>query len=130
MTLKIFLKEANLQIEILKSKIHRAKVTDKSLNYEGSITIDKKLMEAVGLLPNEKVHVFDIANGNRFITYAIEGEENSGDIIVNGAAARLVKKGDSVIIVSFAILNEKEVKKFKPKIVYVDSDNKITKIKG
>jgi len=127
--LKIFLKEANLQIEILKSKIHRAKVTDKSLNYEGSITIDKKLMEAAGILPNEKVHVFDIANGNRFITYAIEGEENSGDIIVNGAAARLVKKGDSVIIVSFAILNEKEVKKFKPKIVYVDSDNKITKIK-
>jgi len=118
-----------LQIEILKSKIHRAKVTDKSLNYEGSITIDKKLMEAAGILPNEKVHVFDVANGNRFITYAIEGEENSGDIIVNGAAARLVKKGDSVIIVSFAILNEKEVKKFKPKIVYVDSDNKITKIK-
>lgn len=118
-----------MQIEILKSKIHRAKVTDKSLHYEGSITIDKKLMEAAGLLPNEKVHVFDITNGNRFITYTIEGEKNSGQIIVNGAAARLVKKGDFVIIISYAILNEKEVKKFKPKIVYVDLNNRITKIK-
>lgn len=116
-------------IEILKSKIHKAKVTDKSLYYEGSITIDKKIMKAAGLLPNEKVHVFDVTNGNRFITYTIEGKENSGEIVVNGAAARLVKKGDILIIISYAILTEKEVKKVKPKIVYVDENNNIKKIK-
>lgn len=115
-------------IEILKSKIHKAKVTDKSINYEGSITIDKNIMKAAGLLPNEKVHVFDVSNGNRFITYTIEGRENSGDIIVNGAAARLVKKGDILIIISYAILTKREAKKITPKIVYVDENNKIKKI--
>jgi len=118
-----------LLIEVLKSKIHRALVTDKSLDYEGSITIDKKIMKAAGLIPNEKVHVFDVMNGNRFITYTIEGKENSGEVVVNGAAARLVKKGDILIIISYAILTLKEAKKLRPKIVYVDKNNKITKIR-
>jgi aspartate 1-decarboxylase len=112
---------------ILKSKIHRCRVTDKNLDYEGSITIDRDLMDAAGLLLNEKVEIYNVNNGNRFNTYVIEGKRGSGDITINGAAARLAEKNDLLIVVAFAMLNEKEAPRFKPKIVYVDKENKIVK---
>ena len=109
---------------MLKSKIHRATVTDANLNYEGSITIDRKLMEAADILPYEQVHVVDVNNGSRLVTYAIEGE--SGEICLNGAAARLVHKGDIVIILSYTNVAENEIQDFHPTLVYVDSKNQIT----
>ncbi|HHX14939.1 MAG TPA: aspartate 1-decarboxylase [Fibrobacter sp.] len=114
-----------MQIELLKSKIHRATVTDANLNYEGSITIDKVLMEAAGLLPYEKVGVLDIHNGARFDTYIIEGEPNSGTICLNGAAARLVQTGDLIIIVAYVLLTPEEAKNWAPVVVSVDAKNKI-----
>ena len=110
---------------LLNSKIHRAVITQTDLYYVGSITIDKLLMDAVGLTKNEKVEVFNIQNGNRFETYVIEGEKGSGIIGVNGAAARLVHQGDEIIIVSYIWLNNEEIEKHKPKIVTVDKNNKI-----
>lgn len=115
---------------ILKSKIHRATVTDADLHYEGSVSIDANLMEASNLIPNEHVHIWDVTNGNRFETYALMGERGSGTICINGAAAHLAKKGDIVIITSFAILDEKELKKHEPKIILVDSNNRIIKKKA
>ena len=109
---------------MLKSKIHRATVTDANLNYEGSITIDRNLMKAADILPYEQVHVVDVNNGSRLVTYAIEGE--SGEICLNGAAARLVNKGDIVIILSYTNVLESELKDFHPTLVYVDSKNQIT----
>ena len=109
---------------MLKSKIHRATVTDANLNYEGSITIDRNLMKAADILPYEQVHVVDVNNGNRLVTYAIEGE--SGEICLNGAAARLVNKGDIVIILSYTNVEDNELKDFHPTLVYVDSKNRIT----
>ena len=109
---------------MLKSKIHRATVTDANLNYEGSITIDRKLMKAADILPYEQVHVVDVNNGSRLVTYAIEGE--SGEICLNGAAARLVHKGDIVIILSYTNVAENEIQDFHPTLVYVDSKNQIT----
>ncbi len=113
-----------MQIELLKSKIHRATVTDANLNYEGSITLDKALMDAAGILPFEKVGILDINNGARFDTYVIEGERNSGTICLNGAAARMVQKGDLVIIVSYVSLTPEEAKLWNPTIVKVDSQNR------
>ena len=113
-----------MQIELLKCKIHRATVTDANLNYEGSITLDKALMDAAGILPFEKVGILDINNGARFDTYVIEGEPNSGTICLNGAAARMVQKGDLVIIVSYVSLTPEEAKSWKPTIVKVDSQNR------
>ena len=109
---------------MLKSKIHRATVTDANLNYEGSITIDRNLMKAADILPYEQVHVVDVNNGSRLVTYAIEGE--SGEICLNGAAARLVHKGDIVIILSYTNVMENELQDFHPTLVYVDSKNQIT----
>ena len=109
---------------MLKSKIHRATVTDANLNYEGSITIDRNLMKAGDILPYEQVHVVDVNNGARLVTYAIEGE--SGEICLNGAAARLVNKGDIVIILSYTNVMESELKDYLPTLVYVDSKNQIT----
>ena len=109
---------------MLKSKIHRATVTDANLNYEGSITIDRNLMKAADILPYEQVHVVDVNNGSRLVTYAIEGE--SGEICLNGAAARLVHKGDIVIILSYTNVAENEIQDFHPTLVYVDSKNQIT----
>ena len=109
---------------MLKSKIHRATVTDANLNYEGSITIDRKLMQAADILPYEQVHVVDVNNGNRLVTYAIEGE--SGEICLNGAAARLVHKGDIVIILAYTNVMENELHDFHPTLVYVDAKNQIT----
>ena len=113
-----------MQTDFLKCKIHRATVTDANLNYEGSITIDKALMDAAGILPFEKVGVLDINNGARFDTYVIEGEAESGTICLNGAAARMVQKGDLVIIVSYVSLTPEEAKTWKLTIVKVNSQNK------
>lgn len=114
-----------MQIELLKAKIHRATVTDANLNYEGSITIDKALMDAAGLLPYEKVGILDINNGARFDTYVIEGEPNSGTICLNGAAARLVQPGDLIIIVAYVSLTPEEGKNWHPVVVRVNANNKI-----
>lgn len=114
--------------EFLFAKIHRATVTDANLNYVGSITIDKTLLEASGIKVNQKVDILNVNNGERFHTYVIEGKENSGQICLNGAAARKVQKGDTVIIVAYALLDEQEQKTFKPKVVHVDLNNKISSI--
>jgi aspartate 1-decarboxylase len=110
---------------MLKSKIHRARVTDANIDYEGSITIDRKLMAAADILPYEQVHVLNINNGARFTTYAIEGREGAGDICLNGAAARLAVKGDIVIILTYAQVREEEVKDYRPRIVHVNENNAI-----
>jgi len=107
-------------VETLKSKIHRATVTDANLNYEGSITIDEDLIDAANMFVNEKVEVVNNNNGERFETYIIRGERGSGIICLNGAAARKVQKGDIVIIMSYAILPLEEAKKFQPTIINLD----------
>jgi aspartate 1-decarboxylase len=113
---------------MLKSKIHRATVTDANIDYEGSITIDKKLMAEADILPYEQVHVLNINNGARFSTYAIEGEEDSGEICLNGAAARLAVRGDMVIILTYCHVNEdEEARNFVPKVVHVDEKNAIVR---
>lgn len=106
------------------SKIHRATITAVNLDYEGSVTVDSALLREAGIAPYEQVHVLDINNGNRFVTYAIEGEVNSGTIQINGAAAHLCKEGDLVIIISYCQLSESELTNFKPKVVHVDSQNR------
>jgi aspartate 1-decarboxylase len=115
---------------MLKSKIHRARVTQCNIDYEGSITIDKDLMEAADLLQFEKVEVLNINNSARFHTYAIEGQRGSGEICLNGAAARLVAKGDIVIILSYHLVAEDEAATSSPRLVYVDSQNRIVDTKG
>ena len=110
---------------MLKSKIHRATVTEANIQYEGSITIDKDLMEAADFLPYEQVHVLDIDNGSRLETYVIEGERGSGAICINGAAARLVSAGDKVIIISYQAVSEADAANLVPKLVYVNSHNAI-----
>jgi aspartate 1-decarboxylase len=110
---------------MLKGKIHHARVTDANLNYEGSITIDAALMEAADILPYELVHVLDINNGARLETYAIAGERGSGVVCINGAAARLVSKGDELIILSYRTLPEEEARGINPQLVYVDSENRV-----
>lgn len=113
---------------MLKSKIHRARVTAANLHYEGSITIDPILLEAADILPYELVHVLNINNGARFETYAIAGERGSGEVCINGAAARLASRGDIVIILSYQALTEDAARDHKPKLVYVDEDNRIVRI--
>ena len=108
-----------------KSKIHRATVTDANLAYEGSITLDPVLLEAADLLPYEQVHVVDIDNGARFETYVIEGERGAGEVVLNGAAARLVQPGDKVIIMSYGVYDEAELEGFQPRVVFVDAENRI-----
>jgi aspartate 1-decarboxylase len=110
---------------MLKSKIHRATVTEANIQYEGSITLDKDLMEAADIMPFEQVHVLDIDNGSRLETYVIEGERGSGVICINGAAARLVSAGDKVIIISYQTISEADALNLVPKLVYVDSQNAI-----
>jgi len=111
--------------EFLDSKIHRATVTDANLEYVGSITIDEALINAAGMREWQKVEILDINNGERFQTYIIKGEPNSGVVCLNGAAARKVQKGDKIIIVTYVTLNESEMLNHKPKIVIVDDKNKI-----
>lgn len=113
-----------MQRKMLKSKIHRATVTDCDLHYVGSITVDVDLLEQSDILENEHVHVLDIDNGQRFETYTIAGQRGSGMIQVNGAAARLVAKGDKVIIVSYADYTEKDLENYEPVVVHVDEDNR------
>jgi aspartate 1-decarboxylase len=113
---------------MLKSKIHRATVTGADINYEGSVTLDPLLMEAADVLPYEQVQVLDINNGNRLTTYAIEGRRGSGDVIINGAAARLVSEGDTVIILTYTDVTEETARSHRPALVYVDADNRITRI--
>src|SRR3569833_2924170 len=109
---------------LLKSKIHRATVTEANLDYEGSVTIDAALMRAANIIENEQVHVYDVTNGNRIITYAITGAANSGTICINGAAAHKVHPGDIVILATYAMFTEEEQRGFEPQIVQVDAKNR------
>lgn len=113
---------------MLKGKLHRATVTEADLNYVGSITVDRDLLEASGIYEYEKVHIVDINNGNRFETYTIAGEPGSGIICLNGAAARCVQTGDKIIIMAYAELEDKEVADHKPKVVFLEDDNKIGQV--
>lgn len=117
-----------MQLRVLKSKIHRATVKQAALDYVGSITVDKELLDASGILEYEEVQIVDVNNGNRFSTYTIAGEEGSGMICLNGAAARCVSEGDKIIIMSYALMNPEEVTVNPPKVVFVDDDNKISRI--
>lgn len=114
-----------MQIEVFKSKIHRAKVTQAELHYVGSITLDEALMEASNIIENEKVQIVNVNNGERFETYVIKGDRNSGTVCLNGPAARKVQVGDVIIIVSYAILDFEEAKSHQPAIVFPDDNNKV-----
>lgn len=114
-------------IEILKSKIHRVKVTQAELNYVGSITIDEDLLDAANIIPNEKVQIVNNNNGERFETYAIKGERGTGTICLNGATARKVQVGDILIIMSYGLLPIEEAKSYKPILVFPDDNNKLLK---
>jgi aspartate 1-decarboxylase len=113
---------------MLKSKIHRGRITGSDLNYVGSITIDAELLEAADILEHELVHVLDVDNGARFETYTIAGQAGSGEITVNGAAARLVHTGDTVIVVSYAEYDEGELEDYEPKVVHVNAENGIVTV--
>jgi len=115
----------DLQLTMMKAKIHRATVTEADLHYEGSISVDEDLLDASGILPYERVDVLDINNGERFTTYTIPAERGSGAIKVNGAAARLVYKGDLVIIIAYCSISSQEARGFKPKVVVVDENNSV-----
>jgi aspartate 1-decarboxylase len=114
-----------MERKMLKSKIHRAVVTGADLHYEGSVTIDRGLMEAADIIPYEAVSIWNVTNGNRFETYAIEGEEGSGVICINGAAARMVAPQDLVIIASFVNMSDAEARSYEPKLVFVDEENRM-----
>jgi aspartate 1-decarboxylase len=114
-----------MQRVMLKSKIHRATVTDCDLHYVGSVTVDPDLLESADILENEQVHVLDVDNGARFETYTIAGERGSGEVKVNGAAARLVERGDTVILISYASYDEAELPAHQPRVVHVARDNQI-----
>ena len=113
---------------MLKSKIHRATITGSDLHYVGSITVDRELLEAADILEHELVHVLDVDNGSRFETYTIAGERGSGDMKVNGAAARLVHRGDTIIVVSYAGYDEAELERYEPRVVHVSADNAIVSV--
>lgn len=117
-----------MTVTMLKGKIHRAVVKQAELNYVGSITVDPELMEAAGIYEYELVQIVDVENGNRFETYTIAGEPGSGMICLNGAAARQVQVGDHVIIMCYCQMSPEEVKEHKPKVVFVDGENKIAKV--
>lgn len=117
-----------MQLHMLKGKIHRATVKQAALDYVGSITVDEDLMEASGILEYEKVQIVDVDNGQRFETYVIAGERGSGQICLNGAAARCVQTGDKIIIMCYALMSPEEVKDNPPRVVFVDEDNRIERI--
>ena len=114
-----------MQITMLQSKIHRATVTDANLNYVGSITIDRELLEAAGMRVGQKVDIVNVNNGERFSTYIIPGEAGKREICLNGAAARLVHPGDKIIVIAYAAMEEKEADAFRPRIVILNDDNSI-----
>lgn len=115
-------------LTMFKSKIHRATVTEANLNYVGSVTIDEVLLEAADILPGERVQIVNNNNGARFETYVIKGPRNSGTICLNGAAARLVQPGDTIIIISYALMDREEARNFKPTVVLVDEKNRVAEI--
>ncbi|GGC09040.1 aspartate 1-decarboxylase [Dyadobacter sediminis] len=117
--------QKEMQITMMKSKIHRVKVTQAELNYVGSITIDEDLIDAAGLVENEQVHIVNNNNGERFVTYVIKGERGSGMICLNGAAARRVQIGDVIIIIAYGSMSQEEAKTFKPMIVFPDHNNQL-----
>lgn len=117
-----------MRVEVLKSKIHRVKITQAELHYVGSITLDEVLMEKANLLEGEKVHVVNVNNGERLVTYVIRGERNTGVVCLNGPAARKAAVGDLVIIISYASMEWDEAKTFKPAIVFPDPNNKLTEL--
>jgi aspartate 1-decarboxylase len=117
-----------MQIQILKSKIHRVKVTQAELNYAGSITVDEDLMDAANIIAHEKVHIVNVNNGERFETYVIKGARKTGTICLNGPAARKVQVGDIIIIISYALMDFEEAKKWQPQLVFPDADNQLTKL--
>ena len=117
-----------MQRQMLKSKVHRATITDCDVDYVGSITLDPELMRQADMLPNEQVHVWDIENGSRFITYVIEGEEGSGTVQVNGAAALLVREGDKCIVASFAAYEDSDLERYSPVVVHVDDDYRVVTV--
>jgi len=117
-----------MQRQMLKSKIHRATVTDREVEYVGSVTLDSDLMRQADLLPNEQVHVWDIDNGARFVTYAVEGEAGSGGVQVNGAAAHLVRSGDRVIVASFGSYDEDDLERYSPVVVHVGDANEVVRV--
>lgn len=119
-----------MQVNMLKAKIHRATVTRVELDYEGSCAIDESLLEAAGILEYEQIHIYNINNGNRFVTYAIRAERDSGVISVNGAAAHKASPGDLIIIAAYARMDEAEAKRYSPRLVYPDADNRIVRIAG
>ena len=119
-----------MMIEVLKSKLHCVTVTEANLNYMGSITIDEDLMDAADIFINEKVQVVDINNGERLETYAIPGPRGSGVICLNGAAARLVQPGDKVIIITYAVVDDKEAKGWKPTVAFLNDANQISELKN
>ena len=119
-----------MQRFLLKSKIHRATVTEANLDYEGSVTIDEDLMRAGNIVPYEQVHIYDVTNGNRIITYAMVGPADSGTICINGAAAHKVHPGDLVILATYSLLSEEEQRGFKPKIVQVNAQNRVIGKRG
>lgn len=121
--------EKLMEITMLKGKIHRVKVTQAEVDYVGSITVDPELMAAAGILEYEKVAVVDVTNGARLETYTIAGEPGSGVICLNGAAAKLINKGDTAIIMAYAQMTPEEAKKYRPKVVFVDENNKIVSVK-
>ena len=117
-----------MNLKMLKGKIHRAVVKQAELNYVGSITIDTELMEAAGILEYENVQIVDVENGNRFETYTIAGDAGSGMVCLNGAAARCVQVGDKIILMAYCDVDEEEAKTHKPKVVFVDNENKISRV--
>lgn len=117
-----------MKLNMLKGKIHRATVVQAELDYVGSITVDEELLEASGILEYEMVHIVDINNGNRFETYTIAGPRGSGMICLNGAAARCVQVGDKIIIMSYCQLERDEVEDHKPRVVFVDNENKVSRV--
>jgi aspartate 1-decarboxylase len=113
---------------MLKGKIHRAHVTGADINYEGSITLDPVLMDAADILPFEQVHVLDITNGARLQTYAIEGRRGAGEVVINGAAARMIGEGDLVIVLVYHTVSEEDARSLRPRLVYVDGANRIMRV--
>ncbi len=115
-------------VTMMKSKVHRATVTEANLHYKGSLTLDRDLMDAAGMLEYEQVHVLNINSGDRFVTYVIEGERGSGVVCLNGAAARLGQQGDLIIAITFAQMDAQEAPSYHPVIVHVDENNRVSEI--
>ncbi len=122
------LSETAMRRTILKSKIHRATVTDANLHYEGSLTIDQDLLDAADIMQNEQIHVWDVTSGTRLVTYALSGERGSGVICVNGAGAHLIQKGNVVIIATFTTMKTKAAKRYRPGVVFVTDENEIKEL--